>query len=204
MEGESLPEGAYEVHHAATGSNTWTEETLEVEWVNPNERQTISPMEMLVLPELPQLPEKPLEVNPNGHVFRIIFEPEEFPEFTKYEGVLFEVNEEHFPFDTELYKVEWDKMELDRIPGSDEYRFRMIKLDTTVNLVVYPVYGGDDYQKAYSKYLAQETEYEQVMAERKRLLEEAEAQAAKNQKATPARWKINANKLGFVAFGKSK
>jgi len=94
-------------------------------------------------------PEKPER---NSHIFQLDIDVKKYPELSMYENVLFAIDESERKFDTKLYSVTWEDVELRRSAIDNYYQLLLLKNDTTVVLKVKAVFDDQNYQKAVAQY----------------------------------------------------
>ena len=103
--------------------------------------------------------------------FNLEVDPEEFPELSEYEKVLFEVIE-NTEFNNSLYSIEWDDVILEEYKKGEMYRMKLSKDDNITNLMVRPVFEGKNMEEAikkfenYTKKLELKKEEEKVLKEK--------------------------------------
>jgi len=103
--------------------------------------------------------------------FNLEVDPEEFPELSEYEKVIFEVIE-NTEFNNSLYSIEWDDVILEEYKKGEMYRMKLSKDDNITNLMVRPVFEGENMEEAikkfenYTKKLELKKEEEKVLKEK--------------------------------------
>jgi hypothetical protein len=101
---------------------------------------------------IPILPAEPQRSDRKKYRFTVDFKKAEFPEMGDYEKVVFEVDESAQKFDSELYKVEWEDVKLQRTDQLGFYQLILRKGIRTVRLFVRPAMDESTYQKAMQIY----------------------------------------------------
>ncbi len=138
-------------------------------------------------------PFKPKKATLNGRKFNIDVDPKEFPELALYKGMYFEVGEENKNFDAKLYNVTWEDAQLTENVKGVNYQLTLSKGKEKHDLIVYPVYEGEDYDKALKLYGNKFSEYQSTLAEKKaeekRKLEEYQAKVKKLEEERQAQMK---------------
>lgn len=137
--------------------------------------------------------------------FNLEVDPEEFPELSEYEKVLFEVIE-NTEFNNSLYSIEWDDVILEEYKKGEMYRMKLSKDDNITNLMVRPVFEGKNMEEAikkfenYTKKLELKKEEEKVLKEKyekayQKYKEELEKiqQEQKVREEAAKNWKKNAD-----------
>ncbi len=137
--------------------------------------------------------------------FNLEVDPEEFPELSEYEKVLFEVIE-NTEFNNSLYSIEWDDVILEEYKKGEMYRMKLSKDDNITNLMVRPVFEGENMEEAikkfdnYTKKLEVKKEEEKVLKEKyekayQKYKEELEKfqQEQKIREEAAKNWKKNAD-----------
>jgi hypothetical protein len=102
---------------------------------------------------------KPPKADPSKNRFVVDFDKKEFPEMANYEKVIFEVDETKEKFDKANYDITWETVKLFRGETADRYILNLKKGMKSVNLDVYPVLDGEEYNKAYAIYEKQHARY---------------------------------------------
>jgi len=103
--------------------------------------------------------------------FNLEVDPEEFPELSEYEKVIFEVIE-NTEFNNSLYSIEWDDVILEEYKKGEMYRMKLSKDDNITNLMVRPVLERKNMEEAikkfenYTKKLELKKEEEKVLKEK--------------------------------------
>ncbi len=109
--------------------------------------------------------------------FKVEVDPKEFPEMAIYKNILFQVSDENKNFNPSWYNVIWNEVQLSDGPKKGEnYQIKLVKNQESVNVIVYPVFEGENYEKAMTgfkgKFAEYNTKLEQKHAEEKKLKEE--------------------------------
>ncbi len=130
--------------------------------------------------EKPKAPQKATISRPT---FNLEVDFKDFPELASFEKMLFEVAPEDKVFTQELYKVDWNNIELKRHSAS-RYKMILTKVASKgsprqeIELIVIPVIAEEDFAKAQKQYASLIADYEQKLAakkaEEKRLIMEAQ------------------------------
>ncbi|MGB1039593.1 MAG: hypothetical protein ACPGVD_01820 [Flavobacteriales bacterium] len=116
-------------------------------------------------------PEKPREANPKKPSFSIDFLKDEFPEFSSYEGTIFELVKEE-DYDEEVYKTEWENVKLKQDKNEFKVELKKGKLKKLFDVI--PVLEGKNYKEALKKFKAKFKSYSTKL--NKRLNDEKIAQ----------------------------
>ncbi|MBI1221515.1 MAG: hypothetical protein GC180_02835 [Bacteroidetes bacterium] len=150
-----------------------------------------------------QKPKAPRKANVNRPRFNLDVKLNEFPELSDFDKMQFEIAPEDKVFTTDLYKIEWNDVQLKRYSST---RYKMVLSQAgigdsprrVVELIVVPVIDEKDFAEAQKKYKQLLEDYnaklEAKKAEEARLKKEAEVarnkqmeayqQQLKNQQAT--------------------
>lgn len=146
-----LSQGTYQVE---------TEEAVEV-------RFTEAELQM-------QKPVEPRRVGEESTVFAIDVATYEFPELKNYQDMMFEVNEAKTPIDSSAVDYYWDTMRLERLGETGEYELEMIEYpDSSLKLVIYPVFDLQQYDRATDAYREDLKRYEAVQQYKKQMREKS-------------------------------
>lgn len=125
-------------------------------------------------------PVAPVQADPQRNRFDVDVSPNEFPEIAVYKGVFFEVSDKNKDFKEEWYDIIWEDVSLKRLSDSLNYEVTFTKGKQVVNILVYPVLEGENYDKAKKKFDAKYADYQTKLKEKqdeeKRLLAEWEAE----------------------------
>ena len=105
--------------------------------------------------------------------FNLEVDPEEFPELSEYEKVLFEVIE-NTEFNNSLYSIEWDDVILEEYKKGEMYKMKLFKDDNITNLMVRPVFEGKNMEEAIKKFENYTKKLELKKEEEKELKEKYE------------------------------
>ena len=116
-------------------------------------------------------PEQPKEANPEKPSFSIDFLKDEFPEFSSYEGTIFELVKEE-DYDEEVYKTEWENVKLKQDKNEFKVELKKGKLKKLFDVI--PVLEGKNYKEALKKFKAKFKSYSTKL--NKRLNDEKIAQ----------------------------
>jgi hypothetical protein len=137
-------------------------------------------MEALPRPAKPKAP----QANKAGRpIFQIDRDPQDFPELSTFDNVVFEVGEENKNYSSELHQVTWRDIKIAQGPEKGKnYWLNLSAGPRKVSLIVYPVFVGANYDKALALYNSKLNEYNQAqnkrLAEEKRLIAEMEMKQA--------------------------
>ncbi|MFH2143197.1 MAG: T9SS type A sorting domain-containing protein [Bacteroidota bacterium] len=96
-------------------------------------------------------PSKPVLQNNQKYSFEVKVNDELKEDFVDVDNVLFEVDDSKCEFDPVYYTISWEKMEINKIDETN-FDLKLFRNDKSVNLIVYPVYRKEDYEKAIGKY----------------------------------------------------
>lgn len=128
-------------------------------------------------------PKAPQKANITRPRFNLEVDLKDFPELSSFEKMQFEVAPEDKVFTQELYKVDWNNVQLKR---HSERRYKMILTKVAskgsprqeIELIVIPVIAEEDFGNAQKQYANLLADYEQKLAakkeEEKRLIKDAE------------------------------
>lgn len=141
-----------------------------------------------LLAEKPKAPEKATISRPR---FNLDVDLKDFPELEALGTMEFEVAPEDKIFTLELYKVEWNDVQLRR---HSERRYKMILTKNAtdrsplqvVSLIVIPVIAEKDYEAAKAKYEQMIRDYDQKVVQKEKEIERLKKEA---QKQAEAEWK---------------
>lgn len=128
-------------------------------------------------------PSAPIKQTPGNPIFSLEGSPEEFPELSAFENVVFEVGKENKNYSKELTAITWSDLKITQGPQKGKnYLLHLSYRERKESLVVYPVFTSKDYDKAYNVYETKLKEYNRLSdkkaIEEKRLLQEMEAKQA--------------------------
>lgn len=135
-------------------------DTNKQQWVNRGESLLLAENGR-VIPEVSTvnpgidttgLPVFPRKANKKKFVFNIKVDVSGFPELAVYNNLLFEVNEDYGAFDERLYDNSWDKASLTASKVNSNYDLTLSIRDTSVTIVVYPVFSNKNYEEAVKLY----------------------------------------------------
>lgn len=106
---------------------------------------------------LPPEPQMPAKADDSRFKFKIEFEEKYFPELASFKNLQFEVVDKNFNY--KFYKVEWEEMMLSAGQEPGTYIMKLHKEDTTVKVLVQPVLGKADYEKALREFEVKHAAY---------------------------------------------
>jgi hypothetical protein len=151
-------------------------------------------------------PSAPIKQTPGNPIFSLEGSPEEFPELSAFENVVFEVGKENKNYSKELTAITWSDLKITQGPQKGKnYLLHLSYREKRESLVVYPVFTTKDYDKALIVYETKLKEYNRLSDkkanEEKRLVQEMEAKQAacmKEQKEKQIELdKLRNNKLTY-------
>lgn len=120
------------------------------------------------LPDPVLIAKKPVKANPAKYTFDISVDPKEFPELSVYKGMLFEVGAENKAFNKSYYDVEWEDASIkDGTKKGENYSLSLKKGKESLNLIVYPVFEGKNYEAAMKVYQEKFDKYTTALNKRK-------------------------------------
>lgn len=140
--------------------NCYYLDTLHQQWMNRGESQLVAEngqaiavrSEMKYNVDTTGMPVVPRKADKKKFVFNINVDVSGFPELTGYKGLLFEVNETYKKFDEQLYDNKWDKATLTASKVPSNYDLTLSIRDTSVTIMVYPVFNNKNYEEAVRVY----------------------------------------------------
>jgi hypothetical protein len=100
------------------------------------------------LPAFPRLADQSKKLIPPPADMRF----SDFPELAKYKNVKFHWNENYCKYDNWVFKGTYQRTELRPSEIRDNYYLSMTNADTTITIMVYPVFEHKDYQLALKLY----------------------------------------------------
>lgn len=161
------------------------------------EAKIVREEKIAALPKAPAEPKKPAKVNAAKYTFDIDVNTKEFPELAVYKGVLFEVGDENKNFDKSMYDVIYDNASIKNGTRKNEnYLLTLLKGSKKIDLIVYPVFEGKNYETAIKAFQEKFEKYTSVLesrkAEEKKIEAEYLAKVAeyqKRQEEMAKRWK---------------
>jgi hypothetical protein len=145
--------GNCNVYHFDTSKNQWISngqgELIE-------EKKQSSHLAVAAIPFVPAdttvLPVLPRKADAKKSQFFIDVDISGFPELAEYKKVGFEVNETYHKFDKGIYNVTWEKASLKNSDSPGNYYLTLMTRDSSVTILVYPVFGTKTYDKAVAIY----------------------------------------------------
>lgn len=114
----------------------------------------------MVAPVLPQ------KANPLKWNIKVDVLQNEFPEFSSYKDVLFEVDKQLQKTDNVFGKTDWENVVLDKTETKGLYSLRFSKGTLQVNYFVKPVFFGKSYTVAMQKYNSAFAQYKMALKNR--------------------------------------
>ncbi len=123
-------------------------------------------------------PAKPSKINEEKYSFNIDVMETEFPEITTYKGTVFEAIDQQ-NFDASVYDVEWEDVQLKKQATSGQYNVVLSKGKVKKEILVKPVFEGENYEKALADFNKNFETYEKRLTKRK---EDEKREAAKLEK----------------------
>jgi hypothetical protein len=170
------------------------EETPEFKKIEEQKKEALVVKEnkIAALPKVPVEPKKPAKANKEKYTFNLDLDLTEFPEFTAYKNVQWELGQENKQVNNamwaELNRIIWEDALLKEGNKKGENYFLSLKKGSkSVNdLVVYPVFEGKNYEVAMKdfqeKFNSYSVKLEKRKADEKKIEEEYQAKIAKQQK----------------------
>ncbi len=161
------------------------------------EAKTVKETQIAALPKPGPEPQKPQPVKKGRPTFNLDVDTKDFPEFAVYNGLLFEVGEENKNFSSEIYNVKWEdtKITEGNIKGKN-YILSLQKGKQKVELVVYPVFEGKNYETALKEFQGKFDKYNTLLtrrlADEKKIEDEYQAKLLafkEEQDALERKWK---------------
>jgi hypothetical protein len=135
-------------------------------------------------PQQAALDSSSLPVFPRKATPRKAFQPScdysSFPELAQYKELMFEVNEKYKVYDDQVFNVRWDKSILRNSSYPGNYELCLEKRDTSVTLIVFPVFSNKSYANAMKLYNEKKQEWLAKLEEQKRKNPETKQNLATN------------------------
>ncbi len=154
-------------------------------------------VQIAALPKVAPEPKKPEQAKKDVYTFNLDVDGKEYPELALYKGVLFEVGNENKGFTKAMYDVTWDEATIkegNRV--GENYLLTLKKAAKKIDLVVYPVFEGKNFETAMKTFQDKFTKYNAVLEKRKgdeqRIEEEYQSKFAalkKQQEELELKWK---------------
>jgi hypothetical protein len=169
------------------------------------ELETVKENKIAALPKPADAPQRPNKASKDKYTFNLELDLTEFPEFTVYKNVKWELGAENKNVNsamwTELNKTLWEDVTLKEGKKGLNYLLSLKKGKKQVNdLVVYPVFEGQNYEIAMNEFQEKFGKYAETLEKRKieekKIQEEYEANLAKAKKQQAdfeERWKREMN-----------
>jgi hypothetical protein len=154
-------------------------------------------LQIAALPKMIEKPKKPVQSKKEKYTFNIEVDPKEYPELAVYKGVLFEVGEENNSFNKAMYDITWDEAIIkDGVNKGENYLLTLKKSEKKYEIIVYPVFEGENYEKALNDFQGKFTKYTAALEKRKvdekRIEDEYQSQLLalkKRQEELELKWK---------------
>jgi len=125
-------------------------------------------IKIAALPKPGAEPKKPNLTTKGKYAFNIEVDPKEYPELAIYKGLLFEVGDENKNFDNSMYKITWDEAIVkEGNKKGENYLLTLKKGARKHDLFVYPVFEGENYEKAMKDYQDTFVKYNVTLDKRK-------------------------------------
>jgi hypothetical protein len=115
---------------------------------------------------LPEIPKEPKHANKNKNRFTVAFNPKEFPELLAFKDATWEVDESREKFDQAYYKVTWEDAKLSKGDQPGKYVYTLKAGKRVVQLDVYPVFEGKNYDDAMKIYNEKYSAYQDALVKR--------------------------------------
>lgn len=139
--------------------------TIETKKVEIQKEKEI---QISVLPEVIPEPKKPEVAKKDKYTFNLEVDSKEYPELAVYKGVLFEVGNENKVFTKAMYDITWDEATIKEGDKKGEnYLLTLTKSSKKIEIVVYPVFEGKNYESAMKNFQDKFTKYNAVLEKRK-------------------------------------
>ena len=127
----------------------------------PVEKREVAIEEKIIEKETPRKEIiKPVLASKNATIFKVDYNTNDFPELSVYKSLLFEIADNSFKFNKDLYTVNWDNILLKRTNSKDLYTITLQKRDSIVSFTARPVFNKAQYEEAMRVY-TEETKIEQ-------------------------------------------
>lgn len=175
------------------------QQTPEYKTIETRKQETQKEKEIKIadLPKPSPEPKKPNKSRKDKYTFNIEVDEKDFPELTIYQGAIFEVGVENKNFTKEMYDITWDDVRISQGSKKGEnYLLTLKKSSKKLELYVYPVYEGKNYESALKAFQDKFSKYnlalEKRKLEEKRIEEEYQSKllALQNQqKELEQKWK---------------
>lgn len=175
---------AKEAMQTATASKEKPSPKLEalkkqIEVVIPKQVDSVKVVYEKKVNQLPKYKEpfKPLKATPKRPTFRLDGSYNEFPELSAFKDVVFEVGPENNNYNQRINDITWSDVKISEGPTKGvNYILTLTYRQEREKLIVYPILGPADFQKATDVYNRKFEEYEQLVEKRneneKRLIAE--------------------------------
>ncbi|MCW3085613.1 MAG: hypothetical protein JWP12_2979 [Bacteroidetes bacterium] len=192
----SKPQGTAKPDTVKTMTVAQTREYKKIE-TQKVEAKTVKETQVAALPKPGPEPQKPQPVKKGRPTFNLDVDTKDFPEFAIYNGLLFEVGDENKNFSSTLYDVAWEDTKITEgsIKGKN-YILTLQKGKQKVDLVVYPVFEGKNYETAIKEFQGKFDKYNTLLTKRladeKRIEDEYQAKLLafkEEQDALERKWK---------------
>jgi len=141
--------------------------------VKKEEAKVVKEKEIAALPKPIAEPKKPVKVSKDRYNFNFEVDLKDFPEFSVYKDVRWEVGAENKSFSqatfNEINKTEWEDAALKEGTKKGENYFLTLKKGSKKinDLVVYPVFEGKGYETAMKDFQEKFSKYNIVLEKRK-------------------------------------
>src|ERR1051325_6990922 len=114
-------------------------------------------------------PMEPQKVNSKKKTFNLDIDPKEFPEFSSYKSVVFEVGDENKNVKSDLYTIEWEDISLKEGTVKGSYIVTVTKGNDKRSIVAYPVFEGKNYDQQMQQFKTKFSDYTTKLNTRKEL-----------------------------------
>jgi hypothetical protein len=172
-------------HNQATAINTGSKKVMNnivpsIVDKNPVEKATLTENklheEIAVIQKTKPVP--PVKANPKRTHFNFNFNKKDFPEMEAYKDVLFDVGEENKKFNDSYYDMTWESVKIEEGPKKGvNFKLTLMRRKEKVELIVYPVYDGKNYDAAKTQYAQLLDDYNKKLAVKKQEAETARLEA---------------------------
>jgi len=120
-----------------------------------SDSQVTQKMEQEVENMKKNMPFEPRTHSSKGYRFTLDVLPEEFPELKAFKGMEFEIARGTAGWNTELYETRWDNISVGESKIKGHLSMTLTKNGKDRVLDIYPVYTGEEYEKALASYKAE-------------------------------------------------
>lgn len=155
----------------ATKKNQTAQELKQIEQQNEvavKQCKAEKEKQIEALPAVSSQPVKPVAAHKGKFSFNLDTNPAEFPELAVYKDVLFEVGDENTGFTPALYDITWEEALIKEGPRKNEnYHLLLTKGSKKIDLIVYPVLEGKNFEAAQKLYQDKFVSYNKLIEKRR-------------------------------------